>query len=114
MVPKVQVVRMVAAALVALAACVFVSFYNWASAVASERGVTLPAVTICVVELAPYAYGVPVVVFSLGLLLLRRSGDKAVAFESLISFAWLASFAWVLVTLFVWQLTRIEIMNHVR
>ena len=114
MAPKVQVVRMVAAALVALAACVFVSFYNWASALTVARGVSLPAVTRYVVELAPYAYGVPVVVCSLGVLLLTRRRDKTVAFESLISFAWLASFVWVLVTLWVWQLMRIEIMNHVR
>jgi hypothetical protein len=105
---------MTAAALAALAACVFVSFYNWASALAFERGVPLPAVTRYVVELAPYAYSLPVVVFSLGVLLLRSGRDRPVVFESLISFGWLASFVWVLVALWVWQLTRIDIMNHVR
>ena len=114
MAPKVQIVRMLAAALVALAACLFVSYYNWAFALTLERGIPLPRVTRQVVESTPYVYGVPVCVLFFGTLLLRGKRERAVVFESLIAFAWLASFVWVLIALWVWQLTRIEIMDHIR
>jgi hypothetical protein len=114
MASKVQLVRMVAATLVALAACLFVSFYNWAFALTVERGRSLPAVTHYVVHFTPYAYSAPVVVFSLGILFLRGGREKTVAFESVIALAWLASFVWVLFTLWAWQITRIELVNHIR
>ena len=111
---RVQVVRLLAATLIATTACVFVSFYNWASGLTVERGVPLAAITRHVVEYCPYAYAIPVLVLGAGIALLRGRRDPGVAVEIVLAFAWIAAFAWVLLTIWSWQIMRIEIMNHVR
>jgi hypothetical protein len=111
---RVQVVRLLAATLIATTACVFVSFYNWASGLTVERGVPLAAITRHVVEYCPYAYAVPVLVLGAGIALLRGRRDPGIAIEIVLAFAWIAAFAWVLLTIWCWQIMRIEIMNHVR
>jgi hypothetical protein len=94
--------------LAALMACLFVSAYNLIS---HDPRRSLPAITASVVALTPYAYLVPIILFFVGVALLRSRTERPVAFEALIASAWLLAFCWVLAALFAWQLTHVEIVD---
>lgn len=105
---KQGLVRLLAAALATLVACIFVTAYNWVS---HDPRYLLPAITRWLVAFTPYAYGVPVLVLLIGVVLLRSRTERIVAFEGLIATAWILAFCWVLASLFSWQLTHVEIVD---
>jgi hypothetical protein len=111
---RVHLIRLLAATLFGVTACVFASLYNWASELTIERGSTLPAVTLCVVKYSPYAYAVPALVLVVGIVILRGRRDPSLPVEILSALGCIAAFAWVLLTILSWQVARIQIINHGR
>ncbi len=111
MASKQHLIRLLAAVTSALLSCSFVSMYNVAGVLAYERGRSLPAITASVVRWAPFAHVVPGALLVVGLLLLRSRKDKSVALECVASLGWLGALAWVLVAIFAWQLTHIELYS---
>ena len=104
---KGRLVRLLACAVVALISCFFVSRYNWACSLSLERGMAPPAVAAWVGAAAPYAYAAPVLLFLLGVFLLRRGSGSIVACEGLIAISWLGAFARALTAIFARQVAHI-------
>ena len=76
-----------------------------------QAGSMLPAITIWVIALTQYAYAIPVIVLVSGIFLLRSRKARPIVFESLIALAWIFAFAWALITILVWQIARVRIIN---
>ena len=108
---KIALIRLLTAVAATLIACVFVSLYNTFSSLIIGRGAALPMFTAIVVEYNRWAYVVPVFVFLLGLVFLRRGDDGAVGLECTISVAWLSALLWILFAIWAWQLPRIRIID---
>jgi hypothetical protein len=95
--------------------CLFVSLYGQVSAIAFLQewpGTQLPMWTRFVLELAPYAYAVPVVLLASGIFLLKGRTSRPIILESVIALAWVFALVWALVAIFAWQLTRSHLVNQ--
>ena len=111
MTTKHLVIRLLAAVAALLLSCSFVSVYNVAGSLSYERGRSLPAITASVVRWAPYTYALPVALLLIGVAFLRSRRDRYVGIECIVSVGWLGALAWVLIAVFAWQLTHIELYS---
>ena len=106
-----HIIRLLAAVAALLLSCSFVSMYNAAGSLSCERGRSLPAITASVVRWAPYTYALPVALLLIGVVFLRSRRDRSVGIECVVSVGWLGALAWVLIAVFAWQLTHIELYS---
>lgn len=113
MASRIEIVRLLGAIAVGVAACLFVGFYSQASGLTFEqtfgRGVPLPFLTRCVAEYAAYAYIFPAVVLVAALFLMRR-GHADFVVEIIVGITWIAALAWVLFAIWAWRIAMIRIV----
>ena len=109
-----QLVKLLAAAIVGFTSCLFVSMYGEMSLEVfkqEQSGSVLPALTICVIDLTRYVYAIPAMVLVIGTFLLRSRTTRPIVLESVIALAWIFAFAWALTAVLVWQIARIRLID---
>lgn len=110
MASRIEIVRFLAAVVAAFVACLFVSYYSRTSGLdfvqTFGNGVPMPFFTRCVAEYSSYAYLVPVLVFGVGITLMRRRASD-LALEMMVGFAWIGALGWVLFAIWAWRIAMV-------
>lgn len=106
---KQHLVKLLAAVTAALVSCLFVHGYNWACLL--SYGPPNAVLTDSIFRNARYAYVVPILMLFFGIVLLRSPKDRSVGLDCLVSLAWIGALLWVLLAIYAWQLTHIEIWS---
>jgi len=109
MTTKLRLVRLLAAAVAALASCLFVSGYSLACSLSYRP--SYPVFTDWILRNARYAYALPLMILILGVGFLRGKQERPAAHECLVALLWIGAFVWALVAIYGWQLAQIEIWS---
>ena len=109
--PSVQWIRLLSALTAGLLSCVFAQYYSMFSNLTVEHTWGLPQFTDVAFRVSRYAYLMPVLLFLLGILFLRKRDKGEIGFECTISLAWLLALFWALFVICVWVLPKIEISH---
>jgi hypothetical protein len=117
---SVEVVRLLAAVVIALASCIFVAAYNGYAETRfpfDHPGETLtarPVIGEFVAVHGKHAYVVPVAGLLLGTLVIWRWPTSHVLIELVVLVLWILAFIWAGVVLIVWQVQNIPIFTHMQ
>ena len=114
---SVELVRLLAAVLIGLAACSFVASYNDLAEIRfgfDHPGQTLtarPAIGEFVTAHEQHAYALPVVGLLLGSLIIWRWPKAKVLIELVVQTLWLLAFIWAGLVLLLWQVQNIPVFK---
>ena len=114
MTAKIPAIRLLTAVLASITACAFVSAFDFVSRWVIGFSTPLPALTDIAVRYSGFAYALPTIVLLAGIIFIRQGERGGVGFECVVSTAWLFALLWILFAICVWQLPRIEIVDHIR
>ena len=114
-----QVVRLLAAVSISLAACLFVTGYDGSSHIRFQFDHPGQTLTGCsagqfVRTYGKYAYAVPLAALLMGALIIRRWPNSHALFEVVVSTLWVLTFIWAGLILMIWQAQNIPIFSGMR
>jgi hypothetical protein len=116
---SVQVVRLLAAVSIALAACQFVIWYDGVSRIRFQFDHPGQTLTGCyagqfVTTYGKYASAVPLAALLMGTLTIWRWPNSHALFEVVVSTLWVLAFIWAGLILVIWQVQNIPIFSGMR
>jgi hypothetical protein len=113
---SVQVVRLLAAVSIALAACLFVIGYDGSSHIRFQFDHPGQTLTGCyaghfVTTYGKYACAVPLAALLMGIVIIWRWPNSHALFEVVVSTLWVLAFIWAGLILLIWQAQNIPIFS---
>jgi len=117
---SVELVRLLAAVVIGLGSCLFVSAYNRLAETRfpfDHPGQELrarPDIGVFVTDHQQYAYTIPVLGFLVGCLIIWQWPKSKVLIELVVQILWILAFMWAGLVLIIWQIQNIPIFSGMR